>query len=380
MPKATLTSERDCEDFVRGCTFYGTGGGGKPAVGLAMLLQKLRQGKEIGWIDVADVADDAWVASPFGMGSIAPRSAETEKKMTALGLHNLPRKFGQVDAVRHLAKLLDVNIEAIIACELGGANTPAPIAAAIDLGLPVLDGDLSGRAAPSIVHSTSVIYSKPVTPLAAVDPWGNTTIIRDSVNGEMAERIGKYLSIASFGELSMAGYLLQGKDLKACLVAGTLTKSLEVGRAIRQSRDSGDDPATAAAKAAEGWVVFRGTVRRKDWEDKEGYMIGTTYVDGTGEYTGQEFSAWFENEYHVSWKNGKQFVTSPDLICIVDARSGEPFTNTELEKGHQIAVVATKAPPAFRTPAGLEIMGPGYFGFDIPYVAVEDVMRRQSGK
>ncbi len=314
------------------------------------------------------------------MGSIAPRSAETEKKMATMGLSDLPRRFGQADAVRQLAEFLGVKIEAIIACELGGANTPAPIAAAIDLGLPVLDGDLSGRAAPSIVHSTSVIYGKPVTPLAAVDSWGNTTIIRDSVNGEMAERIGKYLSIASFGELSMAGYLLQGKDLKACLVAGTLTKSMEVGRAIRQARESGSDPAAAAAKAAEGWVVFRGTVRRKDWEDKEGYMIGTTYVDGTGEYAGQELSAWFENEYHVSWKNSKPFVTSPDLICIIDAQSGEPFTNTELDKDHQVSVVATKAPAAFRTPPGLEIMGPGYFGFDIPYVPVEDLMRRQSGK
>lgn len=376
MPRVAMTSRQDCEDFVRGCTFYGTGGGGKPAVGLAMLLQRLEQGKEIGWIDVSDVNDDAWVASPFGMGSIAPRSAETEKRMAAMGLSDLPKKSGQADAVRQLAEFLGAKIEAIIACELGGSNTPVPIAAAIDLGLPVLDGDLSGRAAPSIVHSTSVLYGKPLTPFAAVDPWGNATIIKDAVNGEMVERIGKYISMASFGELSMAGYLLQGKEAKACLVAGTLTKSLEVGRAIREAREGGKDPAAAAAMAADGWVVFRGIVSRKDWEDREGYMIGTTYVKGSGEFAGQEFSAWFENEYHVSWKNGNPFVTSPDLICIIDAESGEPFTNTELTNGHRIAVLATKAPAAFRSAAGLEIMGPGYFGFDIPYAPVEALVAR----
>jgi uncharacterized protein len=374
MPRVKLTTPQDCEDFVRGCTFYGTGGGGRAAVGLSMLLQKLDEGREVGWIDLEDIPDDIWTVSPFGMGSIAPRTPETMEKMKSLGLDDLPRRYGQADAVRELAKYLGVEIKAIIACELGGGNTPGPMAAAIDLGLPVVDCDLSGRAAPSLAHSTSVIYGKPVWPLAAIDPWGNLTIIKDSANTEMAERVGKYVSIASFGELSMAGYLLNGKDLKACAIPGTLTKSLEVGRAIREARESGADPAEAAAKAADGWLIFKGVLRRQDWEDKEGYMYGTIFIDGEGAFAGQEFSSWFQNEYHVSWLNGKPFVTSPDLICIINSESGEPYTNTELEQGSKVAIIATKAPEAFRTPGGLAIMGPKYFGFDLPYVPVEDLV------
>ncbi len=44
MPHRQLKTRQDCEDFVRGCTIMGIGGGGKPEVGLKYLPESLALG------------------------------------------------------------------------------------------------------------------------------------------------------------------------------------------------------------------------------------------------------------------------------------------------------------------------------------------------
>lgn len=85
MAKTVLKTEQDVRDFVRGCTFMGTGGGGLEENGVESLLSELRQGKEISWIDVDDVPDDAVTACPFLMGTIAPHTPELIQEMEGLG-------------------------------------------------------------------------------------------------------------------------------------------------------------------------------------------------------------------------------------------------------------------------------------------------------
>ncbi len=55
----TIKTETDARDFVRGCTFMGTGGGGPQDVGLRYLLEDLEDGLELGWIDPMSIPDDA---------------------------------------------------------------------------------------------------------------------------------------------------------------------------------------------------------------------------------------------------------------------------------------------------------------------------------
>ena len=47
MLKATLKNRQEIEDFVRGCTFYGTGGGGLPENGIDSLVSELEKGREV---------------------------------------------------------------------------------------------------------------------------------------------------------------------------------------------------------------------------------------------------------------------------------------------------------------------------------------------
>ncbi len=374
MPTYELKSKEECEDFVRGCTVLGTGGGGAPERGIKLLHGALDAGLRLGWRDVSQIADDVWVVCPFLMGSIAPRTPQAEAEMLTFGLNKIRYPNAIMNAIQELETYSGKEIGAVIPIELGGGNTAESVVQSARLSLPTVDADYAGRAIPEIIQITPVIYDKSLAPLSAVDEWGNIAIIKEAVNPPMAERLGKLLSVAAFGLACMAGILLKGREVKEIAIPGTLTASLKLGQAIRQARAEGADPLAAATKAMNGWLLFKGVVTEKEWEDRAGYLWGTHTLDGVEEFAGRSFKVWYKNENHVSWLDGQLYVMSPDLVCLVDLQTAEPITNTNIATGHQLAAIGRRGAEMFRTKKGLENLGPAHFGFDVPYVPIEQIV------
>ena len=237
MAKTVLTTVQECEDFVRGCTVMGTGGGGAPERGMQLLSNALERGSKPAWIDVEDVSDDGWTACTFGMGSIAPQTEEIRKEIERLDLEP-----ANIDFSRSIEELIDfagVQLEAIVPVELGGSNSAGPLVFGAQLGLPCVNGDYAGRAIPEIEQTTPVLAGKALAPLSSVDRWGNVCFIKEGASPGMIERIGKMLSVAALGGCLMTGYLMQGVEMKQVIVPGTLTMCLELGKAIREAREQG---------------------------------------------------------------------------------------------------------------------------------------------
>jgi len=377
MLKATLKNRQEIEDFVRGCTFYGTGGGGLPENGIDSLVSELEKGKEIGWIDINDISDDDLTVCPFLMGSIAPHTEEAIKEMASLGLDTVKNK--QKDclaiAIKELSNYTGKKVDALIPIELGGANTPGCIAAGLITGIPTIDGDYTGRAIPEISQTTPYLYDKPLLPITTVDAWGNICIIKHSTSYPVAERIGKLLSAASYGLTGDAGFFLTGKEVKEVIIPGTLTECYNIGKLIRETRETGKDPITEITKSLGGWVISRGKVVKKEWEDRVGYYWGTHTISGEGEFKGDTTKIWFKNENHICWKNDEVLVTSPDIITVVDVVTGEPLANPKISEDDNVAVIGLKARPVFRSEKGIGILGPKAFGFDYDYVPIENRLK-----
>lgn len=371
---AVIRSDLEIEDFIRGCTFMGTGGGGDPKDGVVWLRAVRDEGKEISWVDYREIPDDVWTVCPFLMGSIAPLTEETKKRMARLGLTHEVYKSIQAESVRLLERHVGVKVGAIVPIELGGSNTPGAIGAAARLGIPAVDGDYAGRAIPEVPQTTPYLAGLPLWPMASVDKYGNRIVITESTGYEMAERIGKFIAAASFGLAGQAGFLFKGTDMKRVVIPGTLSTCLEIGRSIRESRQAGRDPVGDIVKKLDGWLVFEGKVSRKEWEDKEGYYWGSHTISGLEEFKGSEFKIWFKNENHYSWLDGKPYVSSPDMLIVVDRESGEPFMNAALAEGHHVAVIGLRAIEEFRSPQGLDILGPRHFGFDTEYTPIENLV------
>ena len=374
--KAVLKNRQEVEDFVRGCTFYGTGGGGDYAQGVDALMKQLEKGHEIGWVD-AGALEDGYTCCPFLMWSIAPESPEIAKEReTIYGLGPQTHDYTQamVGAVRILEQLHGQAISALIPIELGGANTAACIAAAAEMGISAVDGDYTGRAIPEIQQTTPFIKERELLPVASFDCWGNTACITGSVNWRMAERIGKMIADGGHSKCAQAGFFLPVKEMQETVIPGTLSECFQVGRTIRLAVEAGRDPAAAAAGTVGGTIVCRGKVVKKEWWDKIGYYWGTHTIAGEGEFAGTQLKIWFKNENHMSWKNGEVFVTSPDMLQVVDTETGFPYTNNKIEEGMDVTVIAMKAREVFRSERGLFVLSPKAFGYDMAYVPAEDVI------
>ena len=380
---AEVRTVEDVHDLVHGLTLLGTGGGGRPEQGLESLLPHVQAGGAVSWADPNAIPDDAWVCSTFGMGSIAPTKSLSTEERRALGY---PAEWTvarpMVRAVRELEAYTGKKVAAIVPFELGAGNTATPMDAAVQVGATIVDGDFAGRAIPELCQTSAAIAGMSFAPGAIVDPWGNVLLVKQTASELLTERIGKLVSIATKlpdmkASCAHAGFLMSGKDLKRVAVPGGITRALAVGRAIRAAKARGADPVAAAAEALGGWVLFRGRVAKKEWESRDGYMYGTTTVEGEGADARHTLRVWFKNENHVTWRDGTPWVLSPDLIMTIGA-DGTPYTNTLLPEGARIGVVGAVADPRLRTPAALDLLGPRHYGYDLAYTPIEELVRRSA--
>lgn len=348
-----LESERDAEDFIRGLTLLGTGGGGPPEMGRAALAGLL----PVECRPLAELDPDTWTATvaELGSGAGGGPTPPVEAALTALAEH------------------AGVALGAVVPGEIGAGNVPAPIAAAHALGVPAVDGDYGGgRALPELSQAVPSVLGRSIYPVAMVDASGDVTILEAGRGAAMADRIGRALTEAADGDIAFACFLFRAEDAAEVMAHGTLTRALEAGRAIREAREARVDPVEAAAEAIGAWVLFRGAVVSTGLESG-GHAFGVGRHELAGD--GRTFTIWFKNESHLSWLDGEPYVTSPDCLGVLDAGSGEPLTNYDVREEQEVAVLGWRGSDAHRTPRGLELLGPRHFGFDLLYTPIENMFK-----
>lgn len=375
MKRKALRTLQDCEDLLEGSLWLATGGGGSLDEGMTMLKEVIHEGLSLGWVDVDSIPDDVWTATVGLHGTIAPVTQETLDEIARMGLTDVSGDGYIVEAVKELGKFLGHEYGCLVPGEIGPGSVAIPLAVGARLGIPIVDGDYIGRAVPEEMQSTYCLYGKQSNLFASVDRWGNVAIVKDTANTHALERIAKMLAVAAFGDTAVATTPLIAREMKEILVRGTLTKCLRIGRAIRLARDTGEDPIDAALEIISGWRLFEGTVIGLETDDRDGYMFGTTHINGTGDYQGQTLDVWFKNENQISWLDGDPWVCSPDLLTLVYQENGRGIYNAEIKEGDKVAAIGMKGVEGFRTEQGLNLAGPRHYGFDIEYVPIEELMK-----
>ena len=370
MPNGRLQSLLDIEDFTRGTDIL-SGSGGPTREARARLRESLEAGLTLGWQDLDALADTARVVCTFFSGSIAPGRYDRSGVEQEYGIQSVVTR-PLVAAVRELESHLGGVFDAVIPVEIGGNNTGQALDAAANLRKPFVDGDYAGRAIPEVTCITPHLAGRSLAPLACCDYYGTRVVVKAAPLNRLTERVGKHLAMASFGSIGCAAFALSGGEVKQLAVPGTLTRSLAVGRAVRQAGERGEDAVLAVLRAlGDAWLVFQGEIVERIWENREGYMWGEHVVAGSGRYRGQRLKLWFKNENHMSWLDGDPYVSSPDVVEVVDPRTAEPLVNTYVEKGQEVVVIAIKRGAHFDTVAGIEAMGPRHWGFDVDFTPVE---------
>lgn len=356
-----ILSGQELEDLIRGCAILGTGGGGSPERGLATIRADLGQGREFKLVSLEEISDEAWVASPYMCGSVSPDQGERSEELECL------------TAFEALEEFLGVRFHAAVATEIGGGNTAVAMAVAARRGIPIVDADPAGRSVPELQHTSFYIREVPIAPLAVASAKGDVAILKQVTNDFRAEAIVRAIATTSNNHVGVADHPLEGRTLKTSLIPGTLSKALAIGEAVRAARFTGRDPVEAAISMGNGYLLFKGRVTQASWRIEAGFTIGELALQA--EHLGHRYRIWYKNEHIISWLDEQPDVTVPDLICVLDSKTGEAITNPNCNEGMEVAVIGFPAPAIWRSPRGLELFGPKQFGYKIPYRPIEDLRR-----
>lgn len=357
-----LLHAENLEDLAIGAAVLGTGGGGDPYVGKLIAIQALREHGPVRLIDLDELHDDDLIVPSAMMG--AP----------TVMVEKLPSGDEIIRAFQALEHYLGRKVTATMSIEAGGLNSTTPFTVAATLGLPLVDADGMGRAFPELQMVTMTIYGIPATPMGIADEKGNSAIL-NTINNRWTETFARSLTIDMGSSAMIALYPMTGKQLKEAAVPGTITMAEGIGRAIRESRASDHDPIGTVLKVTNGFRLFEGKIADVSRRTETGFARGEATMEGTGAMAGSVLKLRFQNEHLVAIKDDEVIASVPDLITVLDAETGEPITTEGMRYGFRVVVVGIPCHPKWRTPKGLEIVGPGYFGYDIPYVPIEERLR-----
>jgi DUF917 family protein len=348
------------EDLAVGATVLGAGGGGDPYLGKLMARQAIGAHGPVRLIQVEDLPEEGLVLPVAMMG--AP-TVLVEKVPNGAELKRV------VDAVE---TRLGQRAVALMSAEAGGINSTIPIVAAAELGLPLLDADGMGRAFPEIPMCSMSVRGISATPMALSDEKGNLELI-ETVDNAWTERLSRTATVAMGGSSIIALYHMTTRQAASSVIAGTMSRAIEIGERVRTARERGLDPLGALLETTSGRLLFRGKVADVLRRTVEGFARGTAKIEGSHEDSGHSLELEFQNEHLVALRDGEPLATVPDLISVLDADTRTPITTEGISYGQRVEVVGMPCAPIWREPEALEIVGPGYFGYPFEYSPLQEV-------
>ena len=155
-------------------------------------------------------------------------------------------------------------------------------------------------------------------------------------------------------------------------VKNIVTRSQKIGEAIRTVKDSDLTPEEHFLKFTEGYPLFRGKIVDVLRETRGAFNYGKVVLEGIREYKGHEAFVEFQNENLTATVDDFIVATVPDLICLVDTETFSPVTTDALKYGKRVLLVGLKCFEMWRSPEGLDLVGPRYFGCDTDYIPLEE--------
>lgn len=371
MPQVRVLNEQQLKDMIVGAGIYCTRGNNTTAQ-IERVLDGYRAGQQFRLISLDDLPDQWMAFTSFTVGG-GGAWAHVPERIARQGLQPPADPPAAADV---LAKHLDVRFDATFQAEAGGATANALLTAA-RMGVPLIDACPSGRCLPEVQMSPFGMNGITRAPLSAVTPYGDVLVLSSALDDYRVEDITRGLAVASNGRVSVAANALRGDVLKRHLIPGFLSQSERVGRAAREAVERREDPVAAVAEAGGGVVLFRGVVRSSDSKAEQGFGITTAILDGVGAFRGSEYRIFNKNENMVAWRDGRLDAAAPDLIAALDPATGWAMRGGAIigsfVVGQEIAIVGFPGPALWRTPKGIDMLGPPHFGFPDRYVPLEQL-------
>ncbi len=362
----------EIEAFLLGLGFLGTGGGGALAFGRRIMENDLAHGRRYQVIAPEEVPDDALVVSGGIMGSVKALERFSIEEIVA----RWEERFEPLLALRAMEEVLGRKVDFLVPFEMGGLNTPVILSLGARAGIPVVDGDGLGRAAPETQMTSFAGHGVSIVPMPLVDSEGNLIVVKESVTPFFPDEVGRFVVTRAGGMGANSHYPMDGRTFRETVVPGTISLALRLGRRVAPLSD-GEEVARAVAEELGGRPAFRGVVDELEEREALGFFVQTVRIQGEGPYRGSVLELTVKNEYMVAAKDGQVGCIFPDLIVVVN-EEGKPVMSVELRPGLRVWVVLVPCSPRLReaavSPEGRVALGAARFGHpELTYRPVEEL-------
>ena len=337
----TITAEH-VDALAAGATLLGSGGGGDVALG-RLLLRNVLGDRPVTMVSAGELTSDALVVH---VGVVGAPDVLAERLLAPRDLALAAEAV--VDQIRG-------DLAAVGVIEIGGLNALIAVLAAAQLNVPVVDGDLMGRAFPSISKTTIAAAGHQPAPLAVVGPAGDTVVVPSS-SPRMAESLVAACVSAMGGAAALALYPTTAKVLEAVGVKGSLSSCLTLGSTYLSQDTTG---IAALADRLGGRLLFEGRVDeiRPRLDNAPGCITltdqghaSTVRVDHL-------------EEFLAVTHDGTTVARTPDVIVALDS-SNVPLRTDQIRLGQTLAMLNLPAMHNWPAEAAIRV-GPAAFGLEL---------------
>ncbi|TMR91105.1 DUF917 domain-containing protein [Nonomuraea basaltis] len=277
---------------------------------------------------------------------------------TALG-EQLPRGDEPVRAVRALERRLGERAGAVVALNLAAENALVPLIAAADLGVPLVDGDGTGRVFPLVEQTTYTLGGVSAAPLALAGASGELVLLETA--GDRVEELLRPVVLSAGGWAVAACYPMAARDLARVLVPGTVSLLIEAGR-----------PGVPRSVAAPYGVrtLCRGRIVAVEGSSGHGADLAlpsrpSSIVVQESEGLRRLVRLEAHNEIVLALADGAAVAMAPDQICMISTSGGMVVNVDKAAPGQDVEIMVVKAAPVWHTDEGLALGGLRAFGIPL---------------
>jgi DUF917 family protein len=353
---------QDVEPLLEGLAIMGTGGGGSPAWGRAIMEHEFDVGRRPRIVDLEEIADDATVVSGGIMGSVKVLEAMGTEQIMA----HWEERFELLEVTRTMEGILGRPIDHVVPFEVGGLNTPVILSLGARMDLSIIDGDALGRSAPETQMTSFIGHGVSLTPMPLIDFEGNVVIVDRAPDPTYPDRLGRWVVTHGGGLGANNHYPMTGRQAKAAVIPGTISGSLELGRRVLAARAGGDDPVKTVVAALDGAHLFTGTVTALVEEETMGFYFTVATLEGDEGGRGRTAELVIKNETMLLTVDGQIRAIFPDLVCLLEPDTGRGIMSVEIEIGMPLALVGTLCHPRLRhavhSEMGAQAFSPARYG------------------
>ncbi|QWF85384.1 DUF917 domain-containing protein [Amycolatopsis sp. CA-230715] len=344
----------DVRDLMVGGTVYASGGGRRTSATVVEWTTDLLATRgQVPVVAAAELPSDTLCAAVGIAGS------------AVLFDELLPTGAEFTTAVRLLEHHLRTTTGALVPLNTGGSNAVLPVAAASELGLPLVDADGIGRSFSLLEATVYRLGGVSPTPMALAGSGGEAVLV--DAPPTRVEAITRPFVLACGGWAAVAMYPMPAAILDRVAIPGSLTRTLHAGRVVREA--AGLD-ASALARKLGGRHLVSGRVLAVTQHDPPGRSalparpISVTIREHQAPHRIVRLEA--RNEIALALTDGAVAATAPDCFCLLGLPHHELLDIERIESGMDVTVLVLPAADQWRTAEGMAITGPRAYGFPAP--------------